>query len=121
MKPPQLANANTCVLCHQPLGAQAQERLAAFDAYVEGRANADAEAAKKDFGERAKAILDLKIVGGQDIKDKLVNFVEASKPRQALVDRLDQFYTASQERHSLASLAIKAVDYASLGGLPDLD
>ena len=121
VEPPQLANANTCVLCHQPLDAQAQERLAAFDAYVEGRANADAEAAKKDFGERAKAILDLKIVGGQDIKDKLVNFVEASKPRQALVDRLDQFYTASQERHSLASLAIKAVDYASLGGLPDLD
>ncbi|MFX6318910.1 hypothetical protein ABTF97_18825, partial [Acinetobacter baumannii] len=35
VEPPQLANANTCVLCHQPLDAQAQERLAAFDAYVE--------------------------------------------------------------------------------------
>lgn len=119
--PPQLATADTCVLCHQPLDGQAQARLAAFDAYVEGRVNADAEAAKKHFGETAKALLDLKIAGSQDIRDKLVNFVEGSKPRQALADGLEQFYTAGQARHTLVAVAIKAVDYASLDGRPDID
>jgi len=121
LEPPQLANADTCVLCHQPLGESAQARLAAFDTYIEGRASADAETAKKHFSETAKAIRDLKIAGVQDIKDKLVNFVEASKPRQALTDRLEQFYAACQGRHAQVVAAIKAVDYASLDGLSDLD
>ncbi len=101
LEPPQLATADTCVLCHQPLDGQAKERLAAFDAYVEGRANADAEAAKQLFGETAKAIRDLKIASAQEIKDKLINFVEGSRRRQALADRLEQFYAASQARHTL--------------------
>jgi hypothetical protein len=121
LEPPQLATAHTCVLCHQPLAGQAQARLAAFDAYVEGRANADAEAAKKHFSETAKSILDLGIAGGQDIKDKLVNFVEGSKLRQILADRLEQFYAASRGRHNLVATAIKAINYARLDGLPDLD
>lgn len=121
LEPPQLANADTCVLCHQPLGEPAQARLAAFDAYVEGRASADAETAKKHFGDTAKAVRDVKIAGGQDIKDKLINFVEGSKPRQALADRLEQFYAACQGRHDQVVGAMKAVDYASLDGLSDLD
>ncbi|NJO53442.1 MAG: AAA family ATPase [Bacteroidales bacterium] len=121
LEPPQLATAGKCVLCHQPLDSQAQARLAAFDEYVQGRANVDAETAKKQFAEIAKAILDLKISGGQDIKDKLVNFVEGSKLRQALADRIEQFYATSQERHALVCAAIKAVDYARLDGLADID
>lgn len=118
---PQLATAGTCMLCHQSLDGPAQARLAAFDAYVEGRASADAEAAKKNFADCARTILDLKIAGSQDIKDKLVNFVEGSALRQALADRIEQFYASCQERNALVSAAIKAVDYASLEGLADLD
>ncbi len=121
LEEPQLATADTCVLCHQPLDGQAQARLAAFDAYVEGRANADAEAAKKLFAETAKAILALKVASSQDVKAKLVNFVEGSTLRQAMADRLEQFYTACQERHDLVVAAINAIDYARLGGLADLD
>ncbi|MFN5526285.1 AAA family ATPase, partial [Bradyrhizobium sp.] len=84
-------------------------------------ANADAETARNEFAGIAKAILDLKISGGQDIKDRLVNFVEGSKPRQALADRMERFYAASQERHTLVCAAVRAVDYARLGGLADLD
>lgn len=120
-KPPQLATAGTCVLCHQPLDESAQARLTAFDEYIEGRANADAEAAKKHFAETAKAILALKISSSQDIKDKLVNFVEGSTSRQALADKIGRFYVACQERHALISTAIKAIDYASIDGLADLD
>jgi energy-coupling factor transporter ATP-binding protein EcfA2 len=121
LEPPQLATADTCVLCHQPLDGQAKGRLAAFDAYVEGRANADAEAAKQHFGETAKAIRDLKIADGQEIKNKLVNFVEGSQPRQTLADRLEQFYAASQARHTQIVAAMKAIDYTSLDVLPNLD
>ena len=121
LEPPQMATADTCVLCHQSLDGQAKERLAAFDAYVEGRANADAEAAKQLFGETAKAIRDLKIASSQEIKDKLINFVEGSRRRQALAERLEQFYAASQARHTQIVVAMKAIDYASLEGLPDLD
>lgn len=120
-EPPQLATAGTCVLCHQPLDGPAQARLAAFDEYVQGRANADAETAKNEFAEIAKATLELKISGGQDIKDRLVNFVEGSKPRQALADRIERFYAASQERHILVCAAVRTVDYARLDGLADLD
>lgn len=88
-EPPRLATVGTCVLCHQPLDGPAQARLAAFDEYVQRRANADAETPKKQFAEIAKAILELKISSGQDVKDKLINFIEGSKPRQALADRSD--------------------------------
>ncbi|MCC8968932.1 AAA family ATPase [Bradyrhizobium brasilense] len=121
LEPPQLATADTCVLCHQPLDVEARTRLAAFDAYVEGRANADAENAKKHFAETARAIRDLKISSAQDIKNRLVNFVEGSPSRQALADRIEKLYAASQERHALVLTAIKAVDYASLDSLADLD
>lgn len=120
-KPPQLATAGTCVLCHQPLNETAQARLTAFDEYIEGRVNADAEAARKHFAQTAKAILELQISSGQDIKDKLINFVEGSTSHQALVDRIDRFYGACQERHALVATAIKAIDYASLDELADLD
>ncbi|MGY4414938.1 energy-coupling factor transporter ATP-binding protein EcfA2 [Bradyrhizobium sp. LB7.1] len=121
LDPPRLATADTCVLCHQPLDESARARLAAFDEYVEGRANADAETAKKDFAETARAIRDLKIVTAQDIKNRLVNFVEGAASRQALANRIEQFYGASQERHALILTAIKAVDYAGLDGLAGLD
>lgn len=121
LEPPQLATADTCVLCHQPLDAPARARLAAFDEYIEGRANADAEKAKKDFADAARTILDIKISSSQETKNKLVNFVEASAARQALADRVEQFYRACHERHALVSTAIKAVDYAGLDGLADLD
>ncbi|MHC2283100.1 hypothetical protein ACVME8_009743 [Bradyrhizobium diazoefficiens] len=121
LDPPRLATADTCVLCHQPLDESARARLAAFDEYVEGRANADAETAKKDFAETARAIRDLKIVTAQDIKNRLVNFVEGAAFRQALANRIEQFYGASQERHALVLTAIKVVDYAPLDGLADLD
>ncbi|WP_420965484.1 AAA family ATPase [Bradyrhizobium sp. B120] len=121
LQPPQLATADTCVLCHQPLDAPARTRLAAFDDYIEGRANGDAEKAKKEFADAARAILDFKVSSSQDIKNRLVNFVEGSVPRQALADGVEQFYGACQERHALVSTAIKTVDYAGLDGLADLD
>jgi energy-coupling factor transporter ATP-binding protein EcfA2 len=121
LEPPRLATAGKCVLCHQPLDNKAQARLAAFDEYIQGRANIDAETAKKQFAEIAKSILDLEISTGQDIKDKLVNFVDSSKPRQSLADRIERFYAATQERHALVCAAIKTVDYARLDGLTDID
>lgn len=121
LQPPQLATADTCVLCHQPLDGQARARLIAFDEYIEGRANADAEKAKKAFADAARAILDLKILSSQEIKNRLVNFIEGTLPRQALADKLERFYGACQERHALVTTAIKTVDYAGLDGLADLD
>ena len=121
LQPPQLATADTCVLCHQPLDGQARTRLTAFNEYIEGRVNADAEKAKKAFADAARAILDLKIVSSQEIKNRLVNFVEGTPPRQALADKLERFYGACQERHALVTTAIKTVDYAGLDGLADLD
>lgn len=118
---PQLVTADTCVLCHQPLDGEARLRLAAFDEYVEGRANADAEQAKKHFAEIARAILDLKFMSGPEIKNRLVYFVEGSAPRRALAARLEQFYAAAQERHDLLSKAIKSVNYAGIDGVADLD
>jgi hypothetical protein len=121
LEAPHLATADTCVLCHKPLDVPARTRLAAFDEYVEGRANAEAEKAKNDFEETARAIRDLKISSAQEIKNRLVNFVEGSASRQALADRIEQFYDAGQARHALVLSAIKAIDYAGLDGLADLD
>ena len=121
LQPPQLATADACVLCHQPLDGPARKRLVAFDEYIEGRANADAEKAKKEFGDAARAILELKILSSQEIKSRLVNFIEGSPPRQALADKLERFYGDCQERHALVSIAIKTVEYVGLEGLADLD
>jgi energy-coupling factor transporter ATP-binding protein EcfA2 len=117
---PQLVTADTCVLCHQPLNEEARLRLAAFDEYVGGKANADAEQAKRSFADIARAVLDVKVMDGTEIKNRLVNFVEGSTHRQGQVDRLEQFYAAARERHDRLAKAIKDVDYSGPDGL-DLD
>lgn len=121
LNPPQLVTAGTCVLCHQPLDAQARARLAAFDEYVEGRASADAEKAKHRFAEIARAIRDLKVVDAQEITTRLVNFVEGHGARQALAERLKAFYESCRERHAVLVRSIQALDYESLDNLVDLD
>ena len=121
LDPPQIATAATCVLCHQPLQEQARIRLAAFNEYIEGRANADAEQARSQFEEIARAILDLKIFDPQELEIKLVNFVEGSAARQSIAEKLVNFYQSCNERRALIVQRIKGVDYAGIEGLSDLD
>jgi len=49
-------------------------RLAAFDEYVDGSGQRDAEQAKTHFGEIRPRGLDLMFTSGPEIKSRLVNF-----------------------------------------------
>ena len=122
LDPPQMiATAATCVLCHQPLQEQARTRLAAFDEYIEGRANADAEQARAQFEEIARAIVGLKMPTTQELEIKLVNFVEGSAARQSIAEKLANFYQSCNERRALIVQRIRAVDCAGVERLSDLD
>jgi hypothetical protein len=116
LAPPQVATADVCVLCHQPLGEEARVRLASFDAYLTGKINEDAENARLEFEARAKTILMLQIPTAEELQkrwDQITanreSLAEAAQICVSVVDKL-------RCRHAVLCAAIKSGDYV---GLPD--
>jgi len=114
LAPPQVATADVCVLCHQPLGAEARARLASFDTYLTGKINEDAENAKLEFETFAKAILTLQIPTAEELQkrwDQITanreSLAEAAQVYISLVDKL-------RGRHAVLSAAIKSGDCVGL-------
>jgi ABC-type phosphate transport system ATPase subunit len=114
LAPPQVATADVCVLCHQPLGEEARVRLASFDTYLTGKINEAAENAKLEFETLAKAILMLQISTTEELQkrwDQITanreSLAEAAKIYISLVDKL-------RSRHTVLSAAIKSADYFGL-------
>lgn len=120
-EPPAVANADVCVLCHQPLQDEAKQRLARFDEYIAGKANEDAEAAKKTFTATARQFKQFTCDTQEELTTRLEGFVDGSTVRTALAGRVTTFFATAVERSKAVSLAIDAQNDSGLDGLPDLD
>lgn len=87
-----------CPLCQQPLGADAAARLAAFDAYVEGRATRDAELAVGALAQRVATIRTLSFKAEGELRTLLAEAATQGAPAQALVDRAVAFSATLEAR-----------------------
>lgn len=85
------AVGDPCPLCQQPLGKDAAARLAAFDAYVEGRATREAELAAGALAHRVSALQTLSFKAEGELRTLLGEAATQGAPAQALVDRTAAF------------------------------
>jgi hypothetical protein len=85
------AVGDPCPLCQQPLGEDAAARLAAFDAYVEGRATREAELAAGVLAHRVSALQALSFKAEGELQTLLAKAATQGAPAQALVDRTAAF------------------------------
>lgn len=119
--PPALAAADVCVLCHQPLKEEAKARLAKFDEYIAGKANEDADAAKKTFLATAKRFTQFSFDVPDVLAKRLESFVDGSPTRKVIAERVGAFSEVAVARASKAAAAIETQDDSGLDTLPSLD
>jgi hypothetical protein len=117
---PQIATADICVLCQQPLEDEARERLTRFDTYIVGQANEEAERAKAEFQEIARSLRDQKIWPDAEIRTSLANFAEGSDARATLAGEIVGLFSAYRARHVLVCDAINTKQYEAFDSLSAL-
>lgn len=120
-EPPAIANAEVCVLCHQPLPEEAKQRLARFDEYISGKSNEDAEAALKTFLATAKRFTQFSCDSPEALIKRLEGFDDGSLARKALADRVGTFFETAVVRSTKVSAAIESQEDSGLETLPDFD
>ena len=118
---PQLANADVCVLCHQPLSPAARERLEQFDTYLMGKANEDADNAQKTFQTSMSAVRQFTCDSKEQYAARLGTYVDGSPERADLVGRVVGFLHAARARSEAIVQAFRAQDDTALDALPVID
>jgi hypothetical protein len=112
-----LSESNRCVLCQQDLTQDAHQRLARFEAYLDDRRTADAEAARQAFQAAAGKILNFRLPRDGDLE---VLFSSACLGLGLVDQDLRSLFVAATERHSLLSESIRNKNYDSIQRLPPL-
>jgi hypothetical protein len=118
---PPLANADVCVLCHQPLPDEAKRRLLKFDEYLAGKVNEDAEIARNAFVATARRFTQFTCDAPEALVKKVESFIDGSSERQALAVRLGAFFNAARARSKVVVRAIENQNDEGLDALPALD
>lgn len=119
--PPQVAEADVCVLCHQPLGDAVKERLRKFDAYLSSRANEDADKAQKILTESVQAIRNAKFASVDELSKRFTGYIEGAPDRAILVDRVIVLMEVAKARSEAIVNAFKSQEDAAFERLPELD
>ena len=89
----------SCVLCHQPLGPEASERLKRFQEFVSGTLSEAAELAEKKVAQAEETLPDITIFSSENWDSQL----EQIRIRdENLADSLMKFKDSAEKRHSLA-------------------
>ena len=120
--PPQIATAERCVLCQQELDEPAAARLAAFDAYLTGRAAEEAATARQTFDTAVAAMHALTTKTRVNVTALLAGYAALSSQRKEHAETLAIFFekAAARLRTVKATLTAQAYDnFARLDALPE--
>jgi energy-coupling factor transporter ATP-binding protein EcfA2 len=85
---PKLVTGEACVLCQQPLEADAASRMAKFDEYISGRTASDSQKATEDYEVLVTSINALRIRTPDQAKALLGFYGGLSDDHQAFVDEI---------------------------------
>ncbi|MFF0923621.1 AAA family ATPase [Rhizobium leguminosarum] len=99
-----------CLLCQEPLTAEAAERMSSFNAFVTGAANMAAQKAATTLHASQKAIVDLNIPDGDEIQAALGEFGDLSLARKEVIAVFINYFAIAANRRSsfVASAASEA-------------
>ncbi|SEN02588.1 AAA domain-containing protein [Roseovarius tolerans] len=95
---PKLVTGEACVLCQQPLEADAASRMAKFDEYISGRTASDSQKATEDYEVLVASINTLRIRTPDQTKTLLGVYGGLSDDHQAFVDELALGYRVLASR-----------------------
>ena len=98
---PRLATGEKCVLCQQPLGDGAYERMVKFDRYISDRASIDSKSASEKYEELVDSIRTLNVIKPEQVERRLAKYGEMNKMRCALVNELSKAFELLGVRHKL--------------------
>lgn len=112
------AVGDPCPLCQQSLSEDAAARLAAFDAYVEGRAMRDAELAASALAQRVSVLRNLSFKAESELRTLLAEAATQGAPAQALVDRTATFSAGLEARRDERVRQFDGGEIADLAPLP---
>lgn len=106
-----------CLLCQEPLTAEAAARMRAFNDFVTGAANTAAQSAATALQTARADISDLSIISNSILETSLGEFGDLSAERQAMLLELAVYFEAAGKRreHLLAAKNPTEVD-----GVPSL-
>ena len=119
--PPAIANADVCVLCHQPLQDDAKQRLLRFDEYIAGKVHEDAEGARRRFLSAAGVFEHFECDSSDRLAEYLTSFIEGSSARKTLADRAEAFLRTAVARSEAVTRALKNEDDTEFDVLPELE
>jgi energy-coupling factor transporter ATP-binding protein EcfA2 len=117
---PKLVTSETCVLCQQPLGADAAARMADFDRYISGRAESESAEATEAYEGLVRSINEVRIATPEQTTELLAAFAGMSDERQALSDKIATTFAAFRKRLDVISAIIADHSYDGLEGLDPL-
>lgn len=91
-----------CVLCQQPLGDEAADRLESFEDFVQNRAQQEQEEKEEAVQRRREALRDLLPRKKSDIEELVDNIDELIDDKADVSERLPAAYEALKERREAA-------------------
>lgn len=107
-----------CLLCQQPLGDKASDRLQRFEKFVQETAQAEAERLEKVYEDAKAEVKNLKLRPKRDIETMLGDLEEADKDNKNLMQETATYFGALSMRH--AALLEAFVDSRTFDGVPAL-
>ena len=104
----ELSAAEFCMLCQQPLGDDARQRMKKFDEYIIGRAVEESKKAEEVYNNRVQDILRLKIATAAELDESLAAYAGMTDERKGLFDQIKKVYIELSNRYDLVTDMINA-------------
>jgi ABC-type transport system involved in cytochrome c biogenesis ATPase subunit len=95
------ASEDRCLLCQEPLGETGGNRLARFNAFVQGETARRADAAQAMLNGAATGMADLEIPAPETAAENLVHYAGSGAEARALVNRIGAAFAAYDQRRTL--------------------
>lgn len=117
---PQLAKGGVCVLCQQELGPAAEDRLFRFASYLEGRAEQDAESARRLFVAEVFKLRELRIRSATEIAAIGQTLQKLGPLGKECSEGMAAYFADVRDRLAVVQDAIDKINYSALANLPPL-
>jgi hypothetical protein len=108
-----------CPLCQRPLDEESTARLAAFDAFVEGKASADARAAAKAVDERIATLTALTFKSDAELGQLLSEYATSNGEAEHLVASAIRFNAGVMARRDLLVKSLRNGEMPTLEALSE--
>lgn len=117
VEPPATGEGDLCVLCMEPLGEEAAERLRRFESYVAGQTKKDAEKAAVIRDEKLTSIKSIQLRTSNDARALLGEYANLSDARGKTAVEVTRFIENAHNRRKRLLAAAETGNFSEVGHL----